>query len=89
MKKVYIVIENYTFEYKHEVKVSVYDTKEKAKEHFNYIVKKEKKDSWIATERNVVEYKTKSHYTAYRAFLTDGYAGEFETNIRFEEKEVW
>lgn len=85
MKKVFVVIELYTFEYATDYKVSVYGDSEKAYSHFKSVVEREKKDSWIATESNVVVNEDLLSYDAY----VDGYAAEFETTIKVEEKEIW
>ena len=85
MEKIYAVVENYHFDFDNETKTSLYSTKEKAISHFNSIVEREKKDSWIATKRNVIEESREGYYDAY----VEGWASEFETEISIEEKEVW
>jgi hypothetical protein len=86
---VYIVIENYTFDYFHDTRVSVYKDKEDAMKAFNMIVNREKKDSWIATKSNVViNDEDNIEDNAFNAYVEDN-AEEFETYIVVQEKEVW
>lgn len=85
MEKVYAVVENYHFDYDNEVKTTLYSTKEKALAHFNMIIEREKKDSWIATKRNVVEERGEDYYDAY----VEGWAAEYETEISIKEEEVY
>lgn len=85
MEKVFIVIEQYTFEFAHDTRVSAYKDKEKAKGAFNMIVKRERTDTWIATESDVVINEDEDSFNAY----VDGNAGEYETYIAVQEKEIW
>ena len=87
MEKIYLVIEHYTFEGQFDdIKVTPYKSKESAIKHFQNQVHREKVDSWIATEKNVVEEFNDEFYGAY----TDGYAMEYSysTSIYIEESEV-
>lgn len=85
MEKVFIVFEQYTFEFTHDTRVSVYKNKERAIGAFNMIVNREKKDSWIATKKDVVSNQSEDSFNAY----VDGESGEYETYIAVQEKEIW
>ena len=86
-QKVYLVVEQYTFECVTETKVSVYSTKEKALADLTYKVEREKADSWINELKHVNE-EWNDDMTSYNAWL-DGRAAEYETVISVQEKEVW
>ena len=89
MKKVYIVLEVYTFECATDTRVSAYEDKEKAYDAFRSRVAREKKDSWIGEfdEEDLCETydELNGEYDCY----VDGRASEFETTICVEETEVW
>ena len=85
MKKVYIVVEQYTFEYAHDTRISVYKDKEKALGAMKFIVNRERTDTWIATESDVVINENEESFNAY----VDGNAGEYETYVAVQEKEIW
>ena len=84
MNKVYILIEQYTFEKSIDTRVTVYADKDKAIESMKAIVEREKTDTWIATEKNVVIRNEEMFFDAY----VDGYATDFETLIMVQEKEI-
>jgi len=91
MKKVYVLIELYTFEFATDYRVSVYADRDKAAEAFHDKVKREKEDSWIATtpeDELVVNYSNENGKLEYDAYQ-DGNAAEYETTIVVLEKEVW
>lgn len=85
MEKVFIVVEQYTFEFGNNTKVSVYKDKEKALGAMKFIVNRERTDTWIATESDVVINEDENTFNAY----VDGNAGEYETYIAVQEKEIW
>jgi len=85
MKKVFIVVEQYTFECAHDTRISVYENKEKAIGAFKSIVDREKTDTWIATESDVVINEDENTFNAY----VDGYSAEYETYVAVQEKEIW
>lgn len=85
MEKVYIVLEQYTFESVTDTRVSVYGTEEKALGAFEQRVEREKKDSWINELSDIIEESDKKTYNAY----VDGRASEYETFIAVQEKEIW
>ena len=85
MEKVFIVVEQYTFEYAHDTRVSVYKDKAKALDAMKFIVNRERTDTWIATESDVVINEDEESFNAY----VDGYAGNYETYIAVQEKEIW
>lgn len=87
MGKVYIVLEQYTFECVTDARVSVYETEEKALNAFKLIVERNKKDTWIGeiNPKNLIEMMDENTYNAY----SDGRASEFETFIAVQEKEIW
>lgn len=85
--KVYLVVEQYTFECVTETKVSVYADKDSALADLTYKVEREKADSWINELKHVNE-EWNDDMTSYNAWL-DGRAAEYETVISVQEKEVW
>jgi hypothetical protein len=85
MEKVFVVIENYTFEKKHDTKVSVYKDKKRALGAFKFIVERERKDTWVATKRKVSIEENEGYFHAF----VEGQASAFETYVKVEEKEVW
>ena len=85
MNKVYIVLEQYTFESVTDTRVSVYGTEENALGAFEQRVEREKKDSWINELSGIIEESDEKTYNAY----VDGRASEYETFIAVQEKEIW
>lgn len=91
MKKVFVLVELYTFQFATDYRISIYSDRDKAAGAFNDRVKREKEDSWITTtpkDSLVESYSNengKLEYDAYR----DGEAAEYETTIVVLEKEVW
>lgn len=79
MEKVYILVENYTYDFDKELNINVYDSKKKAAEQFEAAVERERRDTWIATKPNVKQHYNKSALS-YNAYV-DGCAAEFETEI--------
>lgn len=79
MKRVYVLVEEYTYDFERELNINVYETKQKAAEQFEAVVARERRDTWIATKCGVKQSlnKTKLSYNAY----VDGCAIEFETKI--------
>jgi len=88
MKKIYIVLEVYTFNYDTDTRVSAYEDKEKAYDAFRSKVEREKKDSWIKNFDEEDLYETYDEQNGEYDCYVDGRASEFETNICVEETEV-
>lgn len=84
MNKVYILIEQYTFEMSIDTRTTVYANRDKAIEAMKAIVEREKADTWIATKKNVVIRDEETFFDAY----VDGYAIDYETLIMVQEKEI-
>lgn len=89
MKKIYIVLEVYTFESATDTRVSAYEDKEKAYSAFRSKVEREKKDSWIGEFDEEKLYETYDEQNGEYDCYVDGRASEFETTICVEETEVW
>ena len=86
MKKVYIVLELYVYDYNTDYYTKVFANKEKAFEYFKSKVEEEKENTWIADEEDVIEDYDEERLT-YNAYK-DGYAAEMETTITIKEEEV-
>jgi len=89
MKKIYIVLEVYTFNYATDTRVSAYENKEKAYDAFRSKVEREKKDSWIGEfdEEELCETYNEQN-GEYDCYVVDR-ERVFETTICVEETEVW
>ena len=88
MKKIYIVLEVYTFECATDTRVSAYEDKEKAYSAFRSKVEREKKDSWIGEFDEEELCETYDEQNGEYDCYVDDRANEFETTICVEETEV-
>ena len=88
MKKIYIVLEVYTFEFATDTRVSAYEDKEKAYSAFRSKVERVKKDSWIGEFDEEELCETYDEQNGEYDCYVDDRANEFETTICVEETEV-
>jgi len=92
MEKVYVLVEDYVYDFEREVKTTIYSTKEKAKKAMENTIKEEKEDSWLTNyideegnfDNDVVVENGRDSIDIY----PDGRASEYETHIYIEEKKV-
>ena len=85
--KVYLVIENYHYDFQSNVYVTVFDSYEKAKNAFNNFVDREKTNSWISRKYNNINVIVEEENDSFIAYV-DGCASEFETSINIIGKDV-
>lgn len=83
--KVYLVVEDYTYDFIEELQTKAFNTLEKAKEYFTKQVEETKKNyiDEINSNEIVVEEDEKNFSIYY-----EGYYGEEHTDINIIEKEI-
>ena len=85
--KVYIVIEEYIYDFNHTIQTKVFNSMKKAEEHWNYLINREKENSWIS-KKNDVETIMDIKNHIFEAWV-DGRGDEFDTAIYIHEREVF
>lgn len=81
MNKVYVVVEEYFFDGT-ETEITIFDNFEKAKEHFDRVVIRERTNSWV---KHLTEEEMEQEETYFHAYDNNDY---YETTIYIVEKEI-
>ena len=85
--KVYLVVEDYTYDFVAELKIQVFDTLEKAEKYFKEQIKQAKKDficDYNINNEDLIVIEQEKDFTTY----IDGYYCEEHTDISIMEKEI-
>lgn len=85
--KVYILIEDYTYDYETEQRVSVFADKQEAYNKLAEIKEMEIQQSWISRYDDEDLEVGSDDYDYFDIYL-DGYASQYETSLRVVEKEI-
>jgi len=93
MDKVYVLVEDYVFDFEREIQTTLYSTKEKAQKAMADTIAHEKESSWLAKyldeegnfDEDIAVEEGKDSIDIY----PDGRASEFETHIYIREEKVY